>query len=473
MELKTALLPHQSAAVDKLRRLKVGALFMEQGTGKTRTTLELVKLRLDAGKIDGAIWLCPCSVKRNLALDIRKHADMDNGVITICGIETLSGSVKAAAELLEMADARKIMLIVDESSLVKNPNAIRSRRITALAGKCPYRLILNGTPVSRTEADLFQQFYILDWRILGYRSYYSFAANHLEYDEKFRGKIRRVLNTDYLSDKIAPYTFQIKKSECLTLPEKCEQIVRFDLAETQEEHYREVAERFLDLEILADEVGSSAFIYKVLIALQQVSSGQRILSGPLEPMRRTPFFTDPEDNPRIRALMEVIAETDGKAVIWCRFSDEIRDVLTVLERHGLSAVRFDGSVNQRTRQDNLAAFATDTRFLVANKTCAGYGLNLQFCRNAIYYNNDWDWGTRAQSEDRLHRIGQADTVMLWDIAANCSIDERILDCLSRKGNMADDFKAAINARNLSDWLSKRAESDLLDAGGGNAKSISP
>ena len=96
--------------------------------------------------------------------------------VTICGIETLSSSVRANAYLLEKAKKNKCMLIVDESLLVKNPRAYRTKNIIKLASQCPYRLILNGTPIGKNEADLFAQFYILDWRILGYSSYWSFAA---------------------------------------------------------------------------------------------------------------------------------------------------------------------------------------------------------------------------------------------------------------------------------------------------------
>lgn len=63
MNLKNNLLPHQTAAVQKLIKLKVGALFMEQGTGKTITTLEIARIRLEKEKINHIIWLCPCSVK--------------------------------------------------------------------------------------------------------------------------------------------------------------------------------------------------------------------------------------------------------------------------------------------------------------------------------------------------------------------------------------------------------------------------
>lgn len=465
MTTKTVLLPHQAAAVDKLRRLKVGALYMEQGTGKTRTALELVKIRLDAGKIDRVLWLCPCSVKKNLALDIRKHADVEQDIITICGIETLSGSVVTANTLLEMVKSRKVMLIVDESALVKNAAALRTQRITLLASYCKYKIILNGTPVSNNEADLFAQWFILDWRILGYRSWYTFSSNHLEFDEKYKEKIVNVKNVHYITDRIAPYTFQIRKSECLKLPEKENFIRYFDLTEAQSAHYTDVVERFLELVALSEDTGNSAFISKLLTALQEVASGKRILSEPTDPLKHEAFFADPEENPRIKTLTETIAETNGeKAVIWCRYSMEISDVLDVLARHGWSAVRFDGSVTQKHRQENLELFAGNVRFLVANKTCAGYGLNLQFCRNAIYYSNDWSWGTRAQAEDRLHRIGQNQTVRLWDICANHTLDERILDCLARKGNLVDEFKKALKKRNFADWLRGKTESDLMDAG---------
>ena len=202
MKLITNLYDHQRKAVEKLERITIGALYMEQGTGKTRTALELIKKRLDAGKVGKVLWLCPCSVKENLRRDLLKHCS-DISMITICGIETLSSSIRVNSELLDMVQNNKVYLIVDESNLVKNHRAKRTQNITRLAGYCKYKLILNGTPISKCEKDLFSQWYILDWRILGYKSFWSFAANHLEYDERVPGKINRCLNIDYLVRKIA------------------------------------------------------------------------------------------------------------------------------------------------------------------------------------------------------------------------------------------------------------------------------
>lgn len=122
MLLKTRLYEYQSKAVDKLSKLKVGALYMEQGTGKTRTALEIIKNKMSKGKVEVVLWLCPCSVKNNLKEDIIKHTGelpTENNII-IRGIESLSSSDRLYLQLLELVKIYKVYLIVDESNLVKN-----------------------------------------------------------------------------------------------------------------------------------------------------------------------------------------------------------------------------------------------------------------------------------------------------------------------------------------------------------------
>ena len=114
---------------------------------------------------------------------------------------------------------------------------------------------------------------------------------------------------------------------------------------------------------------------------------------------------------------------------------------------------------QRCRQQELDRFSVSARFLIANKSCAGYGLNLQYCHTAVYYNNDWSWATRAQSEDRLHRLGQAHDVEIVDIYAEDTIDQRILACLERKENLAERFRSELKLRNGALWLHGRETED--------------
>lgn len=456
--LKTELYDYQKAGFEKLCRLKVGALYMEMGTGKTRTALELIQRRLEKQRIKQVLWLCPCSVKVNLEIDLDKHADGWRDAIRISGIESLSGSARLYAEHLQYVAQAPTMLIVDESNLVKNSRAIRSRRIISVAEQCPYRLILNGTPISKNEADLYGQWYLLDWRILGYQSFWTFAANHLEYDARYTHRVRRVLNVDYLTAKIAPYSYIVRKDDVLKLPGKSTSCCSFSLTPEQAEHYLEVRDAFL-MELVADEERnggepSSAAIYRTFTALQDVCSGRRIITPAWKSIRHEPFFADPHDNPRVQQLLRLLKGIEGKVVIWCKYQHEIDDVADVLTaQYGADNICvFCGKINQKKRQEALRQFAKSARFLIANKTCAGYGLNLQYAYQAIYYNNDWDWATRAQSEDRLHRIGQTHDVMLTDIYARGTIDARILHCLDTKESLVQQFKKSVKSKNAAAWI---------------------
>lgn len=437
--MKTALYPWQAEAAQKLLPIRVGALYMEMGTGKTRTALELIQRRLAAGKITHALWLCPCSVRESLRADILKHADGALAHIAVHGIESLSGSLRLYALLERFVAAGPTMLVVDESNLVKNHRAKRTQRITALAQKCRYRLILNGTPISRNEADLFAQWYILDWRILGYRSFWSFAANHLEYDPMIKGKVRRTLNTDYLIEKIAPYSFQVSLGDCWKLPGKGYHVIPCTLGDEQEAHYEAVTERMIGL---IDEM-RPATIYRMFAAAQAIISGLWVEDNGWH-MKTRPMFPDPLDNPRMQALLELIRDLDGQAIIFAKYTHELRAMLGLLP----DAAPFYGALSQRQREASLAAFRSGkARFLVANKACAGYGLNLQFCHQVIYYSNDWDWATRIQSEDRVYRLGQEQPVDIWDITASGTLDQKIMRCLTRKERLEEAIKRELGAAN--------------------------
>jgi len=190
---------------------------MDMGTGKTLTALELGIRRLNAGRVDCILWLCPVSVRRTIAAEVDKHTDAmweivrPRGIrnpdanVYIAGIESLSSSVSLNARLLELTQAKRCFLVCDESSLIKNPKARRTLAIWRLGERCPYRLILNGTPLSNNETDLYAQWYLLDPRILGYSSFYAFAANHLEYDPDRPGRVVKAHNVEYLTRKMQPY----------------------------------------------------------------------------------------------------------------------------------------------------------------------------------------------------------------------------------------------------------------------------
>lgn len=452
------LLPYQEECVNKLNKMKVGANFMDMGTGKTITTVAIASKKW--GKYDKILWFCPVSTIENLKRglsDVSNILDLD--ILEICGIESISQSDRMYLEVLELLQKYKdVMLIVDESTLIKNYFAKRSERLIYISSLCKYRYILNGTPVTKSLVDLFSQFYLLDKRIIGYNSFYSFSRNHLVYDDF--GKVKRVLDEDYIMQRISPFTFKIKKEDCLDLPERNFNRYYYDLDYSQLIHYSYIKEKLLS-EVVEDD---EATIYRLFTALQLISSGREIVFDVLddgyERMTSVDFFVNAENNPRIKALLDIVTREEDKTIIWCKYVHEVDSISECLKsRYGDNNVCvLKGAINRKDRDLEVLRFSGEARFLVANKSCGGFGLNLQFCSRVIYYNNDFNWGTRSQSLDRVYRIGQANKVFVTDICASYKIDERILDNLETKTDIAKSFNNVLKSHNKEDidkWLDNR------------------
>jgi predicted helicase len=81
MQTTTPLLPHQQTAVAKMLPTRAGALFMDIGTGKSRTTIELAKVRQE--KYDLLFWFCPVSLKETIRQEWRKHSDLSDEEVKV------------------------------------------------------------------------------------------------------------------------------------------------------------------------------------------------------------------------------------------------------------------------------------------------------------------------------------------------------------------------------------------------------
>lgn len=449
----TKPMEHQQKAIDKLSKTKVGALYMDMGTGKTRTALDLAVTRIQDQKADCILWLCPVSVRRTIADEANKHLPgatyelvNTSGIkdwnvdIYIAGIESLSASLNLNFVLLELVEKRNCFMVVDESSLIKNHMAKRTQAIWRLGERSQYKLILSGTPLSNNEQDLYSQWYFLDSRILGYTSFYSFAANHLEYDARIPGRVVRAHNVEHLVNKMSPFVYQVRKSECLDLPPKNYSTRYCELSESQYWEYEESKKIIFDMMESWDDEDVSTLIFRLFSNLQKIVSGKTYYWKDI--------FKDPLDNPRIQLLLETIDEipTDSKAIIWCKYTHEIETVYGVLTNKGYKVAKLYGDLSIKKREGELVKFRDKARFLIANKHCGAFGLNLQYANYAIYYSNDFSWSTRSQSEDRIHRTGQTENVHIIDLLCENTIDERIYTSLMNKESLIESFKREIDSQ---------------------------
>jgi len=448
----TELLSHQSAAVAKMRPTRIGALFMEQGTGKSRTAIELAKIR--APKIDRVIWFAPVSLLGTIYGEIRKHTDCALGAIYLfddrtnektvsrnaswylVGIESMSASIRRvlAAQAL-ITD--QTMVILDESTYCKGPAALRTRRITLFAEKAKYRLAMTGTPMTQGVVDLYAQLRFLSPSILGYTSFYSFAANHLEYSEKFPGLIVRAHNTAYLAAKMEPYVYQITKAECLTLPPKVyAPTVYTAMTWEQRAAYEGAKERAWDA-MDRDDRWDSWILFRLFTELQQIVSGFQMID-------HAPVSLPSE---RLTALCETIAEApEAKTIIWAKYRYDVAQITQALQRaYGSEAVvALEGRTRPQDREMAVERFRHTARYLVATQSVGGHGFTINEADRVIFYSNGFKYSERLQAEDRCHRYGQTKTIPYTDIHCTNSIDDRILSALSAKQSVVNAFRKELD-----------------------------
>ncbi|NCB46829.1 DEAD/DEAH box helicase [bacterium] len=447
-EIKTDLMAHQQDAVEKLSGVKVAALFMDMGTGKTLTALEW--LRRKADKINKVVYFCPVSVKKTIATQIELHTNASCYVFSdktkqdkipvadfyIVGIESMQSSKRTIFAAMSLIND-KTAVICDESTYIKNYNASRARWITECGKKAKYRMILTGTPMSNGFKDIFAQMYFLSPLILGYNSFYSFAANHLEYSDKYPGMVKRAFDTDLLAKKMQPYVYQVKKDDCLDLPEKSYSTRYYRLTALQSQVYQLRKEEFFE-EISNCEEIRPTMIFNLFTDLQKICSGY------WQDGDKTVF----EEHKRIDVLKETIEDMpkDAKIVIWAKYMHDIDGILSMLHKeYGADcASEYTGRKSEKERAIEAKRFTEDRRFFVGTQATGGHGLNELVCSNyAVFYNNNFKFGERLQAEDRQHRLGQKNAVHYVDIAAYDTIDERINKSLAKKESIMVSFQREI------------------------------
>lgn len=440
-KVTTPLFAHQKSAVEKLWKVRVNGLYMGMGTGKSLTVLEMARLRQE--KISKIIVFCPVSLKRNFYEQVSKHTtasavivnerhntvhDLPNVDIYIIGTESMSSSNRTVLIVRDLIDENSFV-IVDESTDIKGHDSKRTLRLTHLCGITRYRTIMTGTPLTQGAVDLYAQMRFLSPKILGYRSFYSFAANHLEYSERFKGMISGYLGVDVLANKIAPYVYQVTKEECLDLPPKIYgNNYYFFLTEDQERDYGIVRYKLLE-KIQMDDV-RSIDIFECYTNLQKIVSGYNTVDGKL---------VEYADHRRIDSLLEAIEsipETE-KVIIWCKYTYSVNKITRELGEENV-ALHY-GEMSEKQKDKSIAEFRTNKRFFVSTQMTAGRGLTLNEANHVIFYEHTFKYADRLQSEDRCHRIGQEKPVVYMNIYSYSGIEDKIRKCLEKKGDLLADF----------------------------------
>ena len=463
---KTKPFEHQQKALDDSWSAEYYALFMEMGTGKSKVAIDTMGMLYEAGKIRAALIIAPKGVydnwvKGEIPSHLPEHIDrkvvrwtptdtkkfqeemkdlvfesFDGLKIFVVNVEAFSTPRGTRAAFKYLETNKSNMVIVDESTTIKNRKANRTQNILKLLNLSKYRRILTGSPVTKSPMDLYSQCLFLNEKALGFSSYYSFQNRYAVVQKRTMGprafqEIVAYRRLDELNEKLNRFSNRILKEECLDLPAKM--YIRRDVPLTAEQEKAYVQMKKLALAKLDNgELATTASVLTQIMRLQQICCGHiQSDDGELVTLASN----------RYKELIDVAEELQGKAIIWATYTHDIQQIASALrDRFGPGAVAtYYGETAQDERQDIVDKFQdkdSPLRFFVGQPRTGGYGITLTAANTVIYFSNSYDLEIRLQSEDRAHRIGQDKKVTYIDLVSPKTIDEKVLKALRSKIDLA-------------------------------------
>ena len=472
---KTEPYAHQLQALGACHNKENFALFMEMGTGKSKVLIDNISMLYDRGKINSALIVAPKGVYRNwerqeIPIHMPEHIKYqiitwspattkkqetenrklfihdEDLVIFLMNIEAFS--TKKGLRIAEkFLLSHSTLMAIDESTTIKSPTASRTKTVLKLRTLAKYRRILTGSPVTKSPLDLYTQCFFLDPDYLDFSSYYTFKNRYSIMVDRNVGSHSFKLVTGYrrldeLNQKLENFSYRVLKEDCLDLPEKIYMKRIVPLSPEQLKAYTEMKKHAITE--LEGRQTTAASALAQLVRLHQITCGHLTLDdGEIRTLK----------NNRIKELLDILEEIDGKVIIWAIYRHDIKEITRILsERYGANSVAsFFGDTLDRDRQDIVDRFQdreSDLRFFVGNPRTGGYGLTLTASHTVIYYSNSYDLEVRLQSEDRIHRIGQKNTCTYIDMISEGTVDDKIVKSLRNKINIA----STIMGEDLKKWL---------------------
>ena len=473
-KFKTKPYAHQMTALEKSWSKETYAYFMEMGTGKTKVLIDNAAMLYDKGKIDGLLIVAPKGVigtwyNQELPTHLPTHIENvtilwqanitktqrekletlfeveESLHILIMNVEAFS-TQKGADFASKFLSCHNTLMVIDESTTIKNPKAHRTKNIVRLSTEAKYRRIMTGSPVTKNPLDLYSQCQFLSSWLLNFASYYSFRNRYAEMKTlNMHGRSIQVVdkfkNLGELSDTLKSFSYRVLKEDCLDLPDKIYIKRQIILSPDQKKLYEQMRKEALA--VLNGKQVTTVNALTQLMRLHQITCGH--FTADDGTTQRIP-------NNRIRELMDILEETEGKAIIWAHYQWDIKDIIKeIVKEYGPgSVVDYYGLTPQSERDPNREKFQSDPkcRFLIGTPSTGGYGLTLTAANTVIYYSNGYDLEKRLQSEDRGHRIGQKKSVTYVDINAEDTVDEKIVKSLRKKINIASE----VLGEDLRSWI---------------------
>lgn len=383
------------------------------GLGKTIEACGYINTRPE---IESALIVCPATLCINWRRELDKwlvSPFVDSLVVSYDNLHKLDFSIV------------RDLVIWDEAHYLKNESTQRSTLSRKIKAK--NRLALTGTPILSRPVELRHILYLLNpsawtkekWQHFGIR-YCNGHYGPRGWDESGASHL------DELKEKLKNVMIRRTKEEVLKdLPAKRRQLIELPTIGIDRELKFKLVDAAKRVEEIEDTYAHDA--RKLECELELVWSTMAELRHEAG-KAKAPMIVD-----AVKDMME----EEEKLVIFAHHRDVIDMLLTDLSP--FAPVHIHGGTPERARQQAIDLFQNDPqhRLFIGQIQAAGVGITLTAASHVIFAESDWVPGIMEQAEDRCHRIGQKESVLIQHMCLENSLDAHMCKVLVRKQGIID------------------------------------
>lgn len=447
--LKGTLFPFQKKGVIFLENHNGRALLAdEMGLGKTIQALAWLQLHRKKRPV---IIICPASLKLNWEAETRKWIEYKN-------IQILSGNTPhpifntdiliinfdiLSYWILSLKKIAPQIIIIDEAHYMKSNSTKRTKAIKQLCKDIPHIIALSGTPIMSKPVEIYNIIHLLNPSI--FPNKWTFlhkycGAKHNGFGWDFSGATNAQELHQILTNKIM--IRRKKKNVLKDLPDKIYSLVPLNIDNRKE--YNEAEQDFI--QYILDKIPSASK------QLKKEKTENATILAQIEELKQ--LAAKGKMNFVIKWI-EIFLESDEKLILFATHKFVINTLMLHFDN---LAVKIDGSVNQKKRQEAVKAFQNlkKIKLFIGNIQAAGEGISLTASSNVAFIEYPWTPGKLIQAADRAHRINQKYTVNIHYLIASDTIEEKIAILLNKKqkvlDTVLDGVSGATNSSILIDLL---------------------
>lgn len=442
----------------------------EMGLGKTIQALGIINADANAKSV---LIICPASLRLNWKREAEKWL-VRPMTVEVAGNEYPTADVVIINYdiLKKHKDNLRIrqwdVMICDECHYLKNPKAQRTVEVLGKWDADPAKkvepinarrkIFLTGTPIVNRPVEIFTvlrssglpefrswKFFVIRY-CAGHRNGYGWDVSGASNLEELQKKLRETLMVR-----------RLKKDVLADLPAKRRQIIEFPangssgVVKAESDAWTGHQKTMISLQAAVELAKASEDRAEYDNAVQALKEGMQVAFTEMAKLRHATALA------KVPAVVEHIinnADSSGKVVLFAHHKDVIAAVESALNACEIQNVKVTGDMGAEARQESVDRFQNEekVKVFIGSIHAAGVGLTLTAASHVVFAELDWVPGNMSQAEDRCHRIGQTESVLVQHLVLEGSMDAEMARMLVEKQAIIDEaLDKNVNLDSIKSW----------------------